>query len=278
LPERLHSETIELGKRTVTVAEGLASDHIWTVLRAIEWIGKHATEDETLVPVLEEATRHEEPLARGSAAEWLGVVDSKGARKCLLRLLADSDADVRFHSAFALARHADPEALPHVVSALDGEKYWQTRACDVLNRYARPVVYARLQKATVQAEVGGTDLFECCMRYFRTQSLGVNLRVVFHVDEHALDWTRPQDLKRGCLIARGASVHELFVRMSEYATVRSPKVDSLAFVVEPDGTVKFVRRSSAVAHWKSWWKDRASSGNSPRGNTAAGEAAEPESR
>jgi HEAT repeat protein len=78
--------------------------------------------DETAVPELLSLMTHEDPGLRKTAAHALGVFRTEEAEAALGRALGDPVGDVRWNAALALARHADPAAVPVLVEMMDREQ------------------------------------------------------------------------------------------------------------------------------------------------------------
>lgn len=102
------------------------SEPIEVRFRAIAAVGDLAerlddVESPQVVDQLIEASRDVEPLVRKLSAFALGMLASADALDSLGVMLADSNADVRYNAALALARNGRPAAVPVLARMLDPE-------------------------------------------------------------------------------------------------------------------------------------------------------------
>ena len=103
------------------------------VLRALAAV---AVKDGVPAPVLLAALNDKEPLRRVAAAHVLGR-SAPRQRPAVRRLLADTEARVRFEAADALARTGDKDAVPVLIALLgDGPLALGWRAQEILYRIA----------------------------------------------------------------------------------------------------------------------------------------------
>src|SRR5207302_453409 len=104
-----------------------------SLLRALVAVGiKEGQPEAALVKALTD----KEPLRRAAAAHVLGRT-TPGQRIAVRRLLADTDARVRFEAAVALACAGDKDAVPSLIALLDqGPMPLAWRAQEILYRIA----------------------------------------------------------------------------------------------------------------------------------------------
>ena len=86
-----------------------------------------------LVPVLLEAAEDEQQVVRERAAFALGVVGGDRAEACLVRMLADAKAEVRYNAATGLARHGNLQSTGVLHEMLDPQQTGWRRAMIQLN-------------------------------------------------------------------------------------------------------------------------------------------------
>lgn len=78
-----------------------------------------AIRDPAALPELDRLAQSDDPGMRKAATHALGAFAGPKARAALLRALSDATADVRWNGALALARRAEPAAIPVLLQMLD---------------------------------------------------------------------------------------------------------------------------------------------------------------
>ncbi len=130
-----------------------------------------------LVPVLEEASRHDEAPLRSAAAFTLGVVGGPQAETRLEAMLQDGHADVRFNAATGLARHGNAAAIdvlremldPQQTAGLEAEKQQAARAFKT-NLVLINALRAVGQLAAANPQAVGPPLRESVRRLARAEA------------------------------------------------------------------------------------------------------------